>query len=142
MVASGYVVQNDKIILVNHKKLGMWLPVGGHMEENETPDQAVKREVKEEAGLDIEIISENYPKFKNERVEMLSRPFLIALQDIDKEHQHIDLQFVCRPIDKFELSGTEECRWFTLEEMEELGNCPDEIKYFGKEAINIVKNLK
>ena len=139
---TAFIVHNKKILLVNHKKLGMWLPIGGHMKKNETPDQAVKREVKEEAGLDIEIISENYPKFKNERVEMLSRPFTIALQDIDSEHQHIDIQFVCRPIGNLKPNGTEECKWFTSDEIEELENCPDETKYFGKEAINIVKNLK
>ena len=78
-VASGYIVKDDRILLVNHKKHGMWLPVGGHMEGDETPDQTVKREVKEETGLDVEIISDNYPDFKNKRVEMLNRPFTIAL---------------------------------------------------------------
>ncbi len=62
--STAFIVNNDKILLVNHKKLKMWLPVGGHMENNETPDQAVKREVKEETGLDIEIISDKYPRFK------------------------------------------------------------------------------
>ncbi len=140
--STAFVVNSDKLLLVNHRKLKLWLPVGGHMEENETPDQAVKREVKEESGLDVEIITDSHPDFTNRRIEILSKPFVIALQDIDEEHQHIDLQFLCRLMGDVSLSGTEECQWFTAQEIDRLENCPDEIKHFGKEAIKIVKSLK
>ncbi|MEA3450492.1 MAG: NUDIX domain-containing protein, partial [Bacteroidota bacterium] len=35
----------------------MILP-GGHIEHNETPDEAIIREVKEETGLDVEIVGD------------------------------------------------------------------------------------
>ena len=32
-VATGYLVRDAKTLLLKHKKLGMWLPPGGHIEE-------------------------------------------------------------------------------------------------------------
>ena len=34
---------------------GEWHMPGGHMEEDEEPEEAVKREIKEETGLDVEV---------------------------------------------------------------------------------------
>ena len=42
--------RNKKSHDVNHNK---WIGVGGHVEEGETIDQAVIREIKEETGLDV-----------------------------------------------------------------------------------------
>lgn len=138
--ATAFIIDNNRVLLVNHKKLKMWLPIGGHIEENELPDKAVVREVKEETGLDVEIIGEKFPNF--DLAEILQRPFVVALQNINNEHQHIDLQYICRIKGSKNLSGTEECKWFTSEEIEKLDNCPDEIRHFVKEAIQIVKKLK
>ena len=49
---------NQYLLLYRNKKEndyneGKWIGVGGHIEKNETPDQAVIREVKEETGLDV-----------------------------------------------------------------------------------------
>ena len=43
--------KEEKILFIHHKKLNKWLFVGGHIEENEDPESAVKREVKEETNL-------------------------------------------------------------------------------------------
>jgi 8-oxo-dGTP pyrophosphatase MutT (NUDIX family) len=39
-------------LLVRHKRLGTWLPVGGEIEAGETPLEAAKRELFEETGLE------------------------------------------------------------------------------------------
>ena len=39
------------VLLTKHKKLGKWLQLGGHIAENENPDQAAYRECSEESGL-------------------------------------------------------------------------------------------
>jgi 8-oxo-dGTP diphosphatase len=36
----------SKVLLVDHKKSGLWLPSGGHVEPGEDPKEAVIREVK------------------------------------------------------------------------------------------------
>lgn len=39
------------VLLVDHKKAGLWLPPGGHVEPNEHPKETVKRELMEELGV-------------------------------------------------------------------------------------------
>ena len=134
---SACIVDDDKVLLIYHKKHKLWLPVGGHIEENETPVQALKREVKEEAGLDIEIIElikhKSYPT-----AEILPAPFGISLHSVG-DHQHMDMRYICKIKGSKVLNGSEECKWFTLDEIRGLDNCPDEIKDFSKEAIRIAK---
>ena len=43
--------RDGKILLVHHKRLGTWLPVGGEMEPGETPLEAAARELEEETGF-------------------------------------------------------------------------------------------
>jgi len=40
-----------KVLLIKHKRLGTWLPVGGELEPGETPAEAAVRELLEETGL-------------------------------------------------------------------------------------------
>jgi 8-oxo-dGTP pyrophosphatase MutT (NUDIX family) len=39
------------VLLVHHRRLGTWLPVGGELETDETPLEAARRELLEETGL-------------------------------------------------------------------------------------------
>ena len=41
----------QKLLLVDHKKAELWLPTGGHIEPNEHPRDAADRELKEELGV-------------------------------------------------------------------------------------------
>lgn len=43
--------QGGAILLVRHRRLGTWLPVGGEIEPGETPLEAAVRELLEETGL-------------------------------------------------------------------------------------------
>ncbi len=53
------IVEAGKVLLIlrDHEPFrGFWVLPGGHVEENETVEQAVVREIKEEVGLDVEIV--------------------------------------------------------------------------------------
>lgn len=45
------VVDDDHILLVDHRNAGLWLPTGGHVEPGEHPRETVVRELFEELGL-------------------------------------------------------------------------------------------
>jgi 8-oxo-dGTP diphosphatase len=47
-----------RFLLIRHKRLGTWLPVGGEIEEGETPFEAAKRELFEETGLEGRFVTQ------------------------------------------------------------------------------------
>ena len=52
---SVFARHGGKILLIRHKRLGTWLPVGGEIEPGETPLEAARRELREETGLQGEL---------------------------------------------------------------------------------------
>lgn len=93
-----FVLHDGKVLLLWHKKLSMWLPPGGHIDPNELPDEAAIREVKEETGLDVVLLSQpSLPPIPGPL--QLARPEGIQLEDISPGHQHIDLIYFARPAD-------------------------------------------
>lgn len=47
------LVDQDNVLLVDHKKAQLWLPTGGHVEPGEHPRVTVARELAEELGLEL-----------------------------------------------------------------------------------------
>jgi 8-oxo-dGTP diphosphatase len=45
IVASGVLLKEGKVLLIRHRKLGVYLYPGGHVEKDETPVEAVIRDV-------------------------------------------------------------------------------------------------
>ena len=99
--ATGFVVQDGATLLHWHPKLGMWLPPGGHVEENEDPVQAVLREVEEETGIRAEVVPTGDFEDDHAYPVQVPPPLTILVEDIDDPvdgfHQHIDFIYVCRP---------------------------------------------
>jgi len=54
--AAGILIHADKVLLVKHKKLGIWLNPGGHIEAGELPHQAAEREFFEETGVKVQAV--------------------------------------------------------------------------------------
>lgn len=98
-----------------HSKNKMWLPPGGHIEPNEDPIEAVHREVGEETGLKVEILSVN-PRFQYEEPTQIAPPVTIMLETIlankaEPEHQHIDMIYFTRPKENYGQCDLED-GWF------------------------------
>jgi ADP-ribose pyrophosphatase YjhB (NUDIX family) len=51
--SSVFIYFDKKVLLIRHKLLNLWLPVGGEREGNETPLETARREVLEETGLEV-----------------------------------------------------------------------------------------
>ena len=90
-----FVVWEGKVLLHLHRKLGMWLPPGGHIERDELPDDAAVREVFEETGVEVELVGER--RADVEDPIQLHRPAGVQLENIGPGHQHIDLIYFARP---------------------------------------------
>ena len=61
--ASGYLVKENKVLLVHHNRLDKWVPPGGHLKEGEAPHEAAEREFFEETGLKVACMSAYPPAF-------------------------------------------------------------------------------
>jgi 8-oxo-dGTP pyrophosphatase MutT (NUDIX family) len=90
-----FVVWDGKVLLHLHRKLGMWLPPGGHIEQDELPDDAAVREVFEETGVAVELVGDRREDITDP--VQLHRPAGIQLENIGPGHQHIDLIYFARP---------------------------------------------
>lgn len=136
--ATAFVQDSQKrVLLLWHKRLGRWMPPGGHIDPDETPEETSRRECKEETGLDVEIIGDTQPDLfngKDEEGNMLKRPFAMLLENIpaseargEPAHQHMDFLFLARPLDETQAlviaeQEADHLRWFTIEEVDALGN--------------------
>ena len=48
-----------RVLLIDHKKAGLWLPAGGHVEPGENLKEAVQREIQEELGIKADFLLEH-----------------------------------------------------------------------------------
>jgi 8-oxo-dGTP pyrophosphatase MutT (NUDIX family) len=87
-VVSVFIVHKGKVLLIYHKKYLEWLPIGGHIELNEDPEQALYREIKEECGLKVRILS-RAPDIKHRGVKPIPAPTFVDAHRIGERHKHI-----------------------------------------------------
>ncbi len=148
MTAAVYIVADDKVLLLYHKKLRKWLPPGGHLDPNETPPEGALREAKEETGLDVAFIAQENVWIERWNAKSFERPFLCLIEEIpahggQPEHQHIDFVYIARPIGNGALTQntveSDGLAWYTLEEVEDLID-DEEIFVETKEVIRVVFN--
>ncbi len=103
------VKKGDKILLVQQARpdhaRGKWSVPGGKVDEGENFHDAVRREMKEEVGLDISAI----------------KPIGIIHEAPYKTVKHIFLVSVEKGEIKFNESEILDVKWFTLNEIKEMG---------------------
>jgi 8-oxo-dGTP pyrophosphatase MutT (NUDIX family) len=46
-----YARRGDTVLVIEHRRLKTWLPIGGELEAGETPAEAAARELREETGI-------------------------------------------------------------------------------------------
>ena len=100
-VATGYVYDSnaDSFLLVLQKKLGKWLPPGGHLDQGEEPHKGVLRELWEEIGVHGRIVNLLVtPDVATPSTAQLPSPFCILYETIasaseNEVHMHIDFVY-------------------------------------------------
>ena len=118
-----FIVRDGKILLIHHRQLGKWLPLGGHIELDEDPEQAALREAMEESGLDVELLGER-PPTTSPGTRALIAPRFLDIHRISDTHEHIGLIYWARPKKsaavKLAAAEHHDIRWCCRADLEQL----------------------
>lgn len=124
--------------------MNLWLPPGGHIEKDETPDDAVKREFKEELDLDVELLNRNDVPHGGNIVRQLAVPFYVNVHRVG-DHDHCCFFYLCKSknsekvmINKSELK---DFAWFSAGELSQK-QIPDDVREIALKAFEKFSSLK
>lgn len=144
LTVAGYIINKNKVLLILHKKLNLWLPVGGHIDSNETPDMALHREIFEEVGLKIKILCNNSLPIQGNIKYNTAIPFYTNVHSVG-DHLHYGMYFVCELLDnKVEINMNEilNFKWFDKEELNKSSEIPEDVKAQCFEAFKFYSKFK
>ncbi len=149
--ASAFIIRLDgpepRILLHVHKKLGILLQPGGHVELKETPWQAILHEITEETGFRHEQLKILQPQL---RLRQLSGAILhpAAIYQIthhfdgELDHWHTDTGYAFLadgdPIGKPDDNESTDLRWYTESEIEAIpvGGLPENVRDIARYALS------
>jgi ADP-ribose pyrophosphatase YjhB (NUDIX family) len=138
--SSVFVIHNRRVLLIKHKLLSVWLPIGGELEFRfhpdkmgsyndaavpETPLECAKRELLEETGL-VGRFFVGSSSFTGEPVGFIGYEEHLA----GPKGLHMNFCFMCF-VDTDRIVGDgsfSEHRWFELADVKRLENCPLNVK--------------
>ncbi len=149
LVIAGYLIHDGKVLLIHHKREGLWLPPGGHIKKNETPDDAVKREFKEELNIDVEILNRNDIPVGGRMVRQLAVPFYVNVHRVKgikgvKDHNHCCLYYLCKAknLDNLRMNKSEvkDYTWFSVKELDQ-EHVPADVRNIAMKAFELFKSL-
>lgn len=144
LVVAGYIIHENKVLLIHHRKLDIWIPPGGHIEKDETPDDAVRREFKEELNLDVEILNSNDIPEEGNITEQLAVPFHVNVHNVG-DHEHCCFFYLCIPRNPNEIKVNRrelnDFKWFSPEELDQ-EHIPPDVSNIAKKAFALFEQLK
>lgn len=148
-VATVYVVNDGAVALHEHDRLDMWLPPGGHVERDELPHEAARREVREELGLDVDLVAP-VGDLESPTARSIPRPQHFLLEDINVHdgevgHQHVDFVYYGEVDSREVTPAADEASadawvWFTADELRtRADDIEPDVLEVGQRAIDVVE---
>lgn len=136
--ASAVVIEEGHILLVHHRRIGAWLPPGGHIDDGELPHEAAIRETFEETGVRAVVLTPEMPFSIDSEAFFLQQPLCIhGVFAVEKgvEVYHIDLAYLCS-VDRGD--GSEMPLLTVAEEVHDAAWIPLD----GLGSLNLAKNVR
>jgi ADP-ribose pyrophosphatase YjhB (NUDIX family) len=142
ITGSALVVNRDlsKVLLTHHKKLSMWLQLGGHADGHYLTHEVAMTEAHEESGLQNLQFFPYEPKIFGLLETPRPIPFdldrhLIPANSRDPEHHHYDVRYLLIAEDDNPPVISEEShdvRWFTLDDARHVTQETSMLRQFSK----------
>ncbi|MCM2338862.1 MAG: NUDIX domain-containing protein [Burkholderiales bacterium] len=138
-----FIVYKNKVLLRMHDKHKVWLSVGGHIELDEDPIEAAMREVKEEVGLDVEIIGGEKGIGNGDEENCgyidLIPPKYLGMHPATSSHKHIVFVYFAKAKNDILLNSVmeherSETKWLDLLELRKI-NLPRNVRFYAEEAL-------
>ncbi len=142
-----YIVNDNTVLLRYHDKYNLWLSVGGHIELDEDPVEAILREIKEEVGItDITIYQPRalFDSVDEPGVKDKIPPYFMYRHHVNKTHEHVAFVYFASTTQSQITQGptekTTKVHWFTKEDLNDKKfGVNDRIRYYALEALRILK---
>ncbi|MEK7102748.1 MAG: NUDIX domain-containing protein [Patescibacteria group bacterium] len=135
------IVHDNKVLLVNHPQYSQWMPVGGHIELDEDPEEALFREVQEETGLEVEFLTSK-PTISSSEFRFILKPNFIDAHDANPPHKHIAFTYFAVAKSNMAARSDEhlDMKWLTEDELEQPEyNLSERVKFYSKEALVLAR---
>ena len=111
--------KDNKVLLTWNKVLQTWIPVGGHINRGETPQEAIRREVKEEIKCDFDLFGDF--SMEDEGGVQIVKFHRFQIEKVPHHGNHMNFVFfgACNDFDKKikETDEKEKLRWFSRQEL-------------------------
>jgi 8-oxo-dGTP pyrophosphatase MutT (NUDIX family) len=107
ITGSAFIVGPRGIVLLRHKRLGIWVQPGGHVDPGETPWEAAQREAVEETGLPVRFLG-SAPELAH-----------VDVHEGGRGHTHLDLRYLLEAADAEPdppADESQEVGWFAWDE--------------------------
>ncbi len=133
-----FIVHDHRVLLRMHEKYHTLLAVGGHVELDEDPAHAAKRECMEEVGLPVTLMGEaTVPNSPESTFRFLPIPNGMNIHYVSDTHQHCSIVYFAtvphtnvvpeHPNDTWE--------WLTAEEIATRTDIRENIKHYALRAL-------